>query len=46
VQLSGVDTDTIIEQARREDNPGNRIRRVRQMLFEQLVQPGRNPLPV
>ncbi len=36
VQLSGVDTDTIIEQARREDNAGNRIRRVRQMLFEQL----------
>jgi hypothetical protein len=36
VQLSGVDTDSIIEQARREDNQGNRIRRVRQMLFEQL----------
>jgi hypothetical protein len=36
VQLSGVDTEAIIEQARREDNTGNRIRRVRQMLFEQL----------
>jgi len=36
VQLSGVDTDGIIEQARREDNQGNRIRRVRQILFEQL----------
>jgi hypothetical protein len=36
IQLSGVDTETIIEQARREDNQGNRIRRVRQMLFEQL----------
>src|SRR6266446_4868938 len=36
VQLSGVDTETLIEQARREDNQGNRIRRVRQMLFEQL----------
>jgi hypothetical protein len=36
MQLSGVDTETIIEQARREDNQGNRIRRVRQMLFEQL----------
>lgn len=36
VQLSGVDTESIIEQARREDNQGNRIRRVRQMLFEQL----------
>ncbi|MFO0263890.1 MAG: phage resistance protein, partial [Planctomycetota bacterium] len=36
VQLSGVDTESIIEQARREDNQGNRIRRVRQMLFEQV----------
>ena len=36
VQLTGVDTESIIEQARREDNLGNRIRRVRQMLFEQL----------
>lgn len=36
VQLSGVDTDGIIGQAEREDNQGNRIRRVRQMLFEQL----------
>jgi len=34
VQLSGVDTESIIEQACREDNQGNRIRRVRQMLFE------------
>jgi len=36
VQLSGVDTESIMEQARREDNPGNRQRLVRQMLFEQL----------
>ncbi|AMV19858.1 phage resistance protein [Planctomyces sp. SH-PL14] len=36
VQLSGVDVEGIIAQARREDNQGNRIRRVRQMLFEQL----------
>jgi len=36
VQLSGVDTESIIEQARREDNQGNRIRRVRQMLFTEL----------
>jgi hypothetical protein len=36
VQLSGVDTEGIIEQARREDNLGNRVRRVRQMLFEQI----------
>jgi hypothetical protein len=36
VQLSGVDTEGIIQQAAREDNQGNRVRRVRQMLFEQL----------
>ncbi|WLD15127.1 phage resistance protein [Planctellipticum variicoloris] len=36
VQLSGVDVEAIIAQARREDNQGNRIRRVRQMLFDQL----------
>ncbi|MGQ4808739.1 hypothetical protein NKDENANG_02127 [Candidatus Entotheonellaceae bacterium PAL068K] len=36
VQLSGVDTETLIEQARREDNPGNRTRRVRRMLIEQM----------
>ncbi|WP_164104212.1 phage resistance protein [Candidatus Laterigemmans baculatus] len=36
VQLSGVDTGSIIEQAGRENNIGNRIRRTRQMIFEQL----------
>lgn len=36
VQISGVDTEGIVEQARREDNQGNRIRRVRQMIYEQL----------
>lgn len=36
IQLSGVDTEGIIEQARSIDNQGNRIRRVRDMLFEQL----------
>ncbi|MHC4880519.1 MAG: phage resistance protein [Planctomycetota bacterium] len=36
LQLSGVDTEGIIKQAEREDNQGNRVRRVRQMLFEQL----------
>ncbi len=40
IQLSGVDTESIIEQARREDNQGNRIRRVRQMIFEQLAIQG------
>jgi hypothetical protein len=36
IQLSGVDTESIIKQAEREDNHGNRIRRVRQMIFEQV----------
>lgn len=36
VQLSGVDTEGIIAAASGEDNQGNRIRRVRQMLFEQI----------
>jgi hypothetical protein len=36
VQLTGVDTERIIEQARREDNHGNRVRLVRQVLFEQI----------
>jgi len=36
LQLSGVDTEGIIKQAEGEDNQGNRIRRIRQMLFEQL----------
>jgi hypothetical protein len=36
IQLSGVDTESIIEQARQEDNQGNRIRHVRKLLFEQL----------
>ena len=34
VQLSDVDTDMIIQRAELEDNEGNRIRLVRQMLFE------------
>jgi len=36
LHLTGVDTESIVEQARREDNPGNQQRLVRQMLFEQL----------
>ncbi len=35
VQLSGVDTESIIKQAEGEDRLGNRVQRVRQMLFEQ-----------
>jgi hypothetical protein len=36
VQLTGVDTEPILAKARGEDSMGNRRRRVRQMLFEQL----------
>jgi hypothetical protein len=36
VQLSGVDTEGIIAQARSIDNQGNRVRRIRDMLFEQI----------
>jgi hypothetical protein len=36
LQLSGVDTEGIIEQARKEDNQGNRIRLIRSMLFDEL----------
>jgi hypothetical protein len=42
VQLSGVDTETIIEQARREDNQGNRIRRVRQLGLKMVESPSTN----
>ncbi|WP_017326151.1 hypothetical protein [Synechococcus sp. PCC 7336] len=36
VQLSGVDTDTILKQAEREDNRGNRVRLVRDLVYAQL----------
>lgn len=36
IQLSGVDVEGVIRQAAREDNHGNRIRRVRKMIFEQV----------
>lgn len=36
VQLTGVDTEAILAKARGEDSIGNRRRRIRQMLFEQL----------
>jgi hypothetical protein len=36
VQLTGVDTEAILAKARGEDSMGNRRRRLRQMLFEQL----------
>lgn len=36
VQLTGVDTESIILQAQSEDNQGNRIRKIKDILFEQL----------
>jgi hypothetical protein len=36
VQLTGVDTESIIVQAQAEDNQGNRIRKVKDLLFQQL----------
>lgn len=36
VQLTGVDVESIIVQAEGEDNPGNRIRKIKDILFEQL----------
>ncbi|MCA9519462.1 MAG: hypothetical protein KC609_00750, partial [Myxococcales bacterium] len=36
LQLSGVDTATILENARVADNQGNRRRKIRELLFEQL----------
>jgi hypothetical protein len=36
IQLSGVDTEAILAAATHEDNPGNQLRMVRQILFEEL----------
>ena len=36
IQLSGVDTEAIVAAAEHEDNPGNQMRMVRQVLFEEL----------
>jgi len=36
IQLSGVDTEAIIAAAEHEDNSGNQMRMVRQILFEEL----------
>jgi hypothetical protein len=44
IQLSGVDTDAIIEQALGEDSRGNRIRLVRDILTQQLEIEGENEL--
>ena len=44
IQLSGVDTDTILKQAEREDNRGNRVRLIRDMVFAQLKIQGEDQL--
>jgi hypothetical protein len=36
VQITGVDTDPIIANAKTQDNPGNRRRKIREMLYEAL----------
>src|SRR5260370_6309734 len=36
LQLSGVDTSAILANAQHEDNSGNRLQKVRQLLFEEL----------
>jgi hypothetical protein len=36
IELAGVDVESILERARNEDNAGNRRRKVRELLFEQL----------
>lgn len=36
VQITGVDTDPIIDYGRQYDNPGNRSRRIRDALFQEL----------
>lgn len=35
IQLTGIDTDSIIEQARTEDNRSNRIRKIKELLFKE-----------
>lgn len=44
VQLSGVDTEAILKQAETVDNQGNRVRLIRQMLFETLGVEGEREL--
>jgi hypothetical protein len=44
VQLTGVDTESILEQARTVDNPGNRILKIKELLFGQLGIPQEDQL--
>jgi hypothetical protein len=36
IQLTGIDTESIIQQAQSEDNAGNRIRKIKELLFDEL----------
>jgi hypothetical protein len=44
VQLTGVDTESMLEQARTVDNPGNRILKIKELLFGQLGIPPEDQL--
>ncbi|MBN9519352.1 hypothetical protein J0H58_12655 [bacterium] len=44
IQLSGVDTEGVVEAARVYDNPGNRQFKIRQMLFKSLGIPEQDEL--
>ena len=44
LQITGIDTESIIKQAQTEDNAGNRRRKIRELLLEQLEIRGQNEL--
>lgn len=44
VQLTGVDTESILAQAGGEDNTGNRIRKIKELLFKELGIAGHDQL--
>ncbi|MEO0769835.1 MAG: phage resistance protein, partial [Cyanobacteria bacterium J06649_4] len=44
IQLSGVDTETILKQAEREDNRGNRVRLIRDIVYSQIEIKGEDQL--
>ncbi|MCC5841552.1 MAG: hypothetical protein JJT96_15665 [Opitutales bacterium] len=44
LQLSGVDAEQILAQAESVDNPGNRIRKLKELLFEQMGVPEQEEL--
>lgn len=44
LQLSGVDAEQILAQAESVDNPGNRIRKLKDLLFEQMSVAGHDDL--